>query len=140
MGLITLGLFFYFIGILLLTNLFSNLLPSSIDVGLFNNIVLTMFGGYVAYIFLHFPLNGILFKFNLHRTQRVTSIAHIIIFAGFISAYYFNIISIDADDYLGLFTLVIAMLILLSLSKIISILILQRKEVLEFLKTVISEE
>ncbi|MCB9211146.1 MAG: hypothetical protein H6609_17400 [Ignavibacteriales bacterium] len=134
LGLITIGLFFYLIGILLLTNLFSNLLPSSIDIELFNKIVLTMFGGYVAYIFLHFPLNGILFKFNLHRTQRVTSIAHIIIFAGFISAYYFNLIKIDPNNYLSLFLIVLSVLIALSLSKIITIFVLQKKEVFNFFK------
>ena len=94
-----------------------------------------MFGGYVAYIFLHFPLNGILFKFNLRLTQKITAIAHLVIFALFIMAYLFNLISIDTEDYLGLFTLVITILILLSLSKIVSILILQRKEVFEFLKS-----
>lgn len=135
LGLIIIGLFFYFIGILLLTNIFSNLLPISIDIELFNKIVLTMFGGYVAYIFLHFPLNGILFKFNLRLTQKITAIAHLVIFALFIMAYLFNLISIDTEDYLGLFTLVITILILLSLSKIVSILILQRKEVFEFLKS-----
>jgi len=131
-GLILLGLVGYSIIIVIITNYVSFLLPQSINLDIFNKIIFTMLAGYSVYIIFHFPINGMLFKFNLHKVQKATALSHIFILGVFVVLFYINIISIEANDYFGLFLVIISILMLLSVSKVVLVIFLQRREIIEF--------
>jgi hypothetical protein len=60
-------------------NFFPQLFPSGIDRNLLTEIIPIMLGGYIIYILLQFPFNGILFRFGKVNTQKVIAFAHLLI-------------------------------------------------------------
>lgn len=132
--LITVGLILYFCAIIIIINYYPKLIPKSIDITYFKSIVTTMFVGYSIYIYLHFPVNGILFKFNLYSTQKIISFLHIVVLSAFTIFYFMNLIKIEPNEYFSLFSTVLTILFILSIIKIIAILILQKTDVIRFFK------
>ena len=55
------------------------LLPKSVDISLLKNIFTFMSGGFALYVFLHFPINGFLFKFSAVAVQKKVAAAFTII-------------------------------------------------------------
>ena len=133
--LVLFGLIAYFLFVYTFVSQFPNYLPKSIDLELFSDIIIIMFLGYSIFVLFHFPINGVLFKFNLHDSQKYTSYAYIMVLGIFTTLYLLDIIKLNSDDYLLLLSLVISILITLSISKFLLVILLHKKEVFAFLKT-----
>lgn len=128
-GLIALGLIGYSFLVYLFTNYFQNLFPEIININLFAKIFHYMMMGYALFIFLHHPINGVLFKLNFHDSQKITSYLYLSILGIFAGLYYSNLINIGSDDYLYLITLVVSALLILAICKFLVLLYLHKQAI-----------
>lgn len=117
-----------------ISNFYKFLLPGSINVQLFSKIISVMIIGYAVYIILHFPINGILFKLNLHTVQKYSAILNLTAILIFVIAYFTKEIIIPKDDYIALLFLVWGFLLLITVPKILLISILEKEKFAKLFK------